>query len=217
MKLIKIEITLSMLNYIAHPYWPEREAIISIQKDSGMSRQKSDEKRALALATQLKKVGMTKEEYEALVIRANRQWYREDSDDNNTPIIIPRHHIAGACVQTIGVSPKALRGSYDKDNFRSQVHISDFTTTKTKADGTFSRYVKRDGQVMRTLTENEFLGIGPDSTAENFQATGTLRMFDTEKPDVLQRLFEHAITITGTGACRKMGYGRGEVTKWEIK
>ena len=208
MKLIKIEVTFNMLNYIAHPYWPEREAIISIQKDSGMSRQKSDEKRALALNTQLKKVGMTKEEYEALVVRANRQWYRIDPIDETSTIVIPRHHISGACVQTIGVSPKALRGSYDKDNFRSQVHISDFTTTKAKCDGVFSRYVKREGQVMRTLTENEYI--------EDFQVTGTLKMFDTEKPDVLKRLFEHTISITGTGACRKMGYGRGELSNWTI-
>jgi len=208
MKLTTIKVTLHMHNYIGHPYWPERETLITIKKDSGEARQKSDEKRALAITTQLKKVGMTKEEYEQLILKANRQWYRKDNDDPNSEIIIPRHHIAGACVQTIGVSPKALRGGYDKDNFRSLVQISDFTTGKTQSDGIFDRYVKRDGN-MRAHEVNDYI--------EDFTAEGTLKMFDTEKPDVLQRLFEHTIEITGTGACRKMGYGRGEVIAWEIQ
>jgi len=206
-KLIKIEVTIQMANYIGHPYWPERETIISIQKDSGMSRQKSDEKRALALRSQLKKVGLTEDESQNLVRLANRQWYRVDPLDEATVIIIPRHHIAGACVQTIGVSPKALRGSFDKDNFRSQVQISDFVTNRTKSDGIFDRYVKREG-VMRGHEKNDFI--------EDFTATGTLKMFDTEKPDVLKRLFEHTISVTGTGACRKMGYGRGELASWTV-
>lgn len=208
MKLITINVQIHMHNYIGHPYWPERETLITIKKDSGEARQKSDEKRKLAIDTQLKKVGMTREEYEELIVKANRQWYRVNNDDNTAEIIIPRHHIAGACVQTIGISPKALRGGYDKDNFRSLVQISDFTTGKTESDGQFDRYVKRDGN-MRAHEVNDYI--------EDFTASGTLRMFDIEKPDVLQRLFEHTITITGTGACRKMGYGRGEVTKWHVQ
>lgn len=209
MKATTIHVTLHMINYIGHPYWPERETIITIQKDSGMARQKSDEKRALALNTQLKKVGLTPEDYEKLVALANRQWYRVDCLDEESEIIIPRHHLAGACVQTIGVSPKTLRGSYDKDNFRSLVQISNFTTGKTTTDTKFDRYVKRETGNMRAHEVNDVI--------QNFTAKGTLTMIGGEKPDVLKRLFEHTIEITGVGACRKMGYGRGEVTAWEIQ
>ena len=55
----ELKCELLMDRYIAHPYWSAREELIRIQRDSGMNRQKSDEKRAAALKAQLNKVGLT--------------------------------------------------------------------------------------------------------------------------------------------------------------
>ena len=45
----QVKFQLLIQKYIAHPYWREREELIRIQRDSGMSRQRSDEKRLAAL------------------------------------------------------------------------------------------------------------------------------------------------------------------------
>lgn len=214
MKVYQVE--LAMESYIAHPYWPSRERVIRISKDSGMTRQKSDEKRDAALAAQLDKDGLTMDQYKALLKEAARQWYTAADGE----IIIPRHHLAGSLVQTVGTSPKGLRGSLDKDSFRAIVQLGDFRTGKTAADGVFSRYVKLEGSNMRSFQENEFIGNCALANVfdRQFVAVGTISLPDDSPdalPDTVKRLLTVAVEKTGLGAARKMGFGRGAIQSWK--
>jgi hypothetical protein len=193
---------LLMEKYIAHPYWQEREEVIRIQRDSGMNRQKSDEKRAAALKAQLDKVGLTMKQYEELVRRADRQWYRAGEKDDGA-IVIPRHQLAGCLVEAVGRATKNLRGRFEKDSFRHLVQLSDFVTDKTVADGVFDRYVKLEKSNMRNRQRNEFI--------QEFTATGTVSIPSDVKVADLRRLMDFAIEDIGVGASRKMGFGRGVV------
>jgi hypothetical protein len=194
---------LMMDHYIAHPYWPEREELIRIQRDSGMNRQRSDEKRAAALKAQLDKAGLTMEDYRALERRAAREWYREDSVKDTGRIVIPRHQLAGCMVEAVGRAPKNLRGPFDKDSFRSMVQLSDFVTDRTDKDGVFDRYVKLEKSNMRNHQVNPFI--------QTFTATGTVSIPTDVKAEDLRRLLDYAVGEIGVGASRKMGYGRGMV------
>ena len=198
----ELKCELLMEKYIAHPYWQAREEVIRIQRDSGMNRQKSDEKRAAALKAQLNKVGLTLEQYGELEKRAAWQWYRAGGNDDGV-IVIPRHQLAGCLVEAVGRAPKNLRGRFDKDSFRHLVQMSDFVTDKTAADGVFDRYVKLEKTTMRNRQRNEFI--------EEFTATGTLSIPSDVKVEDVRRLLDFAIEDIGVGASRKMGYGRGVV------
>jgi len=202
-----LTIEVAMESYIAHPYWPERERVIQIELHSHVKMLKSDDKKAAAIKGQLEKDGLTLEDFEELKRKAAREWYRLDCDDSNTEIIIPRHQVAGALVETINRTPKAVNGGYNADSFRHVVRIADFHTGKTKADGTYSRYVKLDTSNKRSLQENEFI--------EKFLATGSISVSTDAKADVLKRLFAYAFDEVGVGAARKMGYGRGRLVKCE--
>jgi len=206
---IKIEIALE--NYIDNPYWPETELIVRIQKDSGYSRQKSDEKRKAAIDAQLKKIGMTREQFEAAERKAAERWYR----NADGAIVIPRHKLAGMLVQTIGNAPKALRGVFTKDNFRSFCQIGDLTTDRRDKDGVFSRFVKNENSNMRRLQVDEFIGryLAVGSDQEIF-ASGTMSLAEAAKPQTLKALVEVGIATIGLGSCRKMGFGLGQLVSF---
>jgi hypothetical protein len=209
-----INVKIKLKRYIAHPYWPELAQAIDIQKQSGVNRVRSEDKRESALLNYLKKIGMSKEEYQALIEKSKRQWYRVDSNDPNTHIIVPAHQLSGMLVQAASSAPAGAR--VDPGELRSIIDISDFVTIKAKADGVFSRYIMpKDGtgkplSNQRQLQSNEYL--------ENVEATGTF-VIDTErvKPESVKALLEHAIVRTGVGAARKMGYGRGGVVSFEVR
>jgi hypothetical protein len=197
--------TIEFERYIAHPYWPERELLIRINKDSGMNRLRSDAKRATALKQEVEKHDMTMDDYAKLETAAARQFYRVSEPDGE--IIVPRHQLAGSLVHTIKFAPKNLRGKYNDDSFRALVQISDFLTGKTVKDGTYSRYVKLETSNMRSLQSNDYI--------ERFTATGTFCVHMEDKVADLKRLLSYAVEETGIGACRKMGYGRGVLTSFE--
>ncbi len=204
-----VNVTIEFDRYIAHPYWPERETVIKIMKDSGMARQKSDDKRETALMNQLKKEGISKEEFERIKAAANRQWYRVNNNDQTSEIVIPRHQIAGSLVQAVGTATKNLRGKYDKDSFRSMVEISDFRTSKTESDGKFDRYVKLEGSNMRSHQVNEYI--------QDFTAIGTFRVREDANLENLEHLLDTAVENIGVGASRKMGFGRGRVVLFAVE
>ena len=52
--------------YIADPYFPEREELINIQKNSGMNRARSEQKREDSLKEYLRRNGYTLEHYALL-------------------------------------------------------------------------------------------------------------------------------------------------------
>jgi hypothetical protein len=209
-----VEIKIRLAKYIAHPYWGELAQVIDIQKRSGVNRVRSEDKRDAALSNFLKKQGMSKEEYDALVVKSKRPWYRKDNDDPNSPIVIPPHQFAGMLVQAAMSAPAGAR--IDPAELRSIIEISDFVTTKTKCDGVFSRYIMpKDGSGkplsnQRQLQSNEHL--------LDVEATGTLTI-DTEraKVEAVRALLDHAVSRTGVGASRKMGYGRGKVIQFNSR
>ena len=205
---MRASVTLRMNNYIAHPFTAERNTVIDIEKKSGVNRQKSEDKRIAALKAQCEKMGLTYEDYLRLREEAAEQWYR-DRDGN---IMIPRHQIAGGLVQTIGTAPKALRGTFSRDNFRALVQIGDFVTDRKRADGVFSRFVKLENSNQRNFQENEF--IGEYIQGDPFTAVGAIA-FDDRQEQTVKALFSSLLANVGVGASRKMGFGRGQIVKWE--
>ena len=205
-----MQVSIQFNSYIASPYWPAKELVIRIQKDSGVNRQKSDEKRTAALKAQCNKMGMTYEAYLAAIKDSERQWYVNDAGY----IYIPRHQLAGAFVEAVGQSPKALRGPFTKDNFRALVQVGDFTTEKTKADGVFERYVKLDASNMRSLQRNEYIG-NYLTEGKEFVAKGVILPSDKRQADTVKRLLQQVVESIGVGGSRKMGFGRGVVLSCE--
>lgn len=212
-----ITVKLEMESYIGHPYWPEKNLCIDIEKTSGVNRQKSDEKRLAAIKAECKRRGMTYQQYLDAKKASERPFYTA----KNGAIIIPRHQLAGAIAQAIGESPKGVRGPYTKDNFRALVRVSDFTTDRKKADGTFSRFVKLDSSNQRSYQQNPFIGqyLDPATgmTGKPFTAEGTLHVLEDKWHDTVKGLLTHAVEVVGLGAARKMGFGRGKVVDWKVQ
>lgn len=206
--MLTIQVELMMNNYIAHPFWPARNRVIEIEKKSGCNRQKSEDKRLAAIKAECSKQGYTYEQYLKFVEEAREQWYKKDGH-----IYIPRHQIAGALVQTIAGAPKALRGPFDKDNFRALVQIGDFMTDLDRADGVFARFVKLESSNQRSWQENEYIGVYLDS-GEQFVAAGCIALMDKRHEGPMHALMEKAVESIGIGAARKMGFGRGKSNRW---
>lgn len=207
-----ISVQLKMTNYIAHPFWPETNACIEIEKKSGVNRQKSEEKRIQALKAECDKQGVTYERYLEMKQLSKRPFYR--SEDSR--IYLPMHQISGALVQTIGGAPKALRGPFTKDNFRALVQIGHFQTEVTEATGIFSRFVKLENTNQRSWQENPYIGQYLDK-GEPFLAEGDICIVngDDKLEQTVKSLFVHTFKEIGLGASRKMGFGRGEIVEWK--
>lgn len=212
----KVELEIQLRSYIAHPYWPERNLVIDIDKKSGVNRQKSDEKRRAALEAECSKRSMTFDDYLAAQKRAAEPWYR----DEEGLIVIPPHQLGGAFVQMIGQSPKALRGPFTKENFRAMVQVGFFATGKKESDGVFGRFVKLETSNQRSWQENDFVGEAIDfrkgaMVGSPFTASGLLAIHDAKEAKTVRAILEKALLSIGVGACRKMGFGRGTLTSWK--
>lgn len=205
-----MEVVLLMRSYIAHPFWDARNRVIEIEKKSGVNRLKNEDKRIAALKAECQKQGISYEDYQRLKVEADEQWYRLPDGR----IYIPRHQIAGALVQTIGESPKNLRGPYNKDNFRALVQISDFVTNLTQPSGVFERFVKLEGSNQRSFQKNEYIGVYLEK-GQPFEACGTIVVEDPKQAKTVENLLVAAVERVGIGAARKMGFGRGKVLKME--
>ena len=194
--------------YIADPYYPEREEVINIQKSSGMNRAKSEAKREQNLREYLLRLGMTPEEYAALVVRANRPWYK-----NADEIIIPAHQLYGCFIQS-AVMLSASQRPCDPNNFRHLIEVSDFATGKTKEDGVFERLVMPKSGTGQPLSNQRALRRNP--YISNFDAHGTLTFYksDFEEFKAIADFVGYAGQRIGVGASRKMGYGRFTVAAW---
>lgn len=220
MERVELTVEFEMETYIAHPYWPETNDVIDIQKKSGMNRVKSDEKREKALKGYLDSIGLTLTDYERLIERSKRQWYRADNDDQKSLIVIPRHHVSACLVETSKTAPASVRGKYKPDSLRHHIQISNFDTDRSTKDGVFQRYVKLETSNQRSLQCNELIGINP-MTGEGKPFVAKGRFFvepDTMKPqqlEALKRFVSHALQETGIGASRKMGCGRGKLVSME--
>ena len=177
--MLKFKATLLMSRYIADPYWPEQERIITIRKQSGVDRVRSEDKREQTLAAFLRKITMTPEEWKALETRAKEPWYRVQRGVITSFIIIPARQVSGMLVHAASTAPSGAR--IPVDNLRSTVRASDFVTEKKAADGMFSRYVlPKDGKGNPLSNQRRYM---EDEYIENFRAEGYLEFSETVKPD----------------------------------
>ncbi len=210
---VEYRVGLKIGSYIAHPYWPEMNEVIEIQKKSGLSTKKTDDTRDAALKAYLSKIEMNQEQYDELVRLSQRPWYRLNGKDLGT-IIIPRHQMSGCLVQATQSAPAGAK--VKKDALRSILQIGDFLTDKKKCDGVFKRYVRpsqggtgKPASHQRSLRENEFV--------ENAMASGTVQIdADALKMETVKALLKHAGKFVGVGASRVMGYGRFIVDTFEL-
>jgi hypothetical protein len=213
-QVFRIELTFTK-GYIAHPYWPELERAINIQKESGTRRARSEDKRVKALRDYLSAKGMSMDDYEALLAKAQRSFYTfaDVGDDGFTrekhdpdEICVPAHQMYGCCAQAADLVSSSLRIAR-RDQIRTVMLISDIATGKTGPDGTWDRFAvvkSGTGQTLsnqRALRSNQYLGP--------FVGHG----FIAFSPDIvaLQKVtdfLEFAGREIGVGASRKMGWGR---------
>ena len=191
--------------YIAHPYWPELEKLINIQKESGTKRARSEARRLQALKDYLAAKGMTLAEYEALEKLAARPFYTNAAG----AILVPAHQPYGCLAQACDLGTAAVRLT-TLDQLRTVLTLTDFVTDRVKADGAWERFVvvtsgaggKLSNQ--RALRRNEYIA--------DFAAEGTVRVLDSVDPARLLRFLEYAGREIGVGASRKLGWGRFTVT-----
>jgi hypothetical protein len=206
--------------YIAHPYWPQRERLINIQKESGTKRVRSEEKRVKVLRDYLATKGMSMADYEALEQEADRQFYTAADLDNAdghdiTEIVIPAHQIYGMAAQACGLASSSIRIAR-AENLRTVLTVSDIFTGKHKADGVWERFVvvtagagnKLSNQ--RALRSNEF--VGPFTAT--FEVKFSEEVIDPKKVDDFLGFCGREI---GVGASRKLGWGRFEIGKAKAK
>lgn len=201
--------------YIAHPYWPAREKLINVQKESGVNRVRSEEKRGKVLRDYLQSKGMTMEDYEKLGEDANRPFYTGteaqvmEVGHDKQEIIIPSHQIYGALVQTAFVASSSIR-ICKPEQVRTVLHVSDVWTGKRKEDGVWDRFVvvktgtgnKLSNQ--RALRSNPYLGpfTAPISFTFDEEVLGAAKV---------KEFVSYTGREIGIGASRKLGWGRFKV------
>jgi hypothetical protein len=202
--------------YIAHPYWVEREKVINITKESGTNRARSETNRVKALADYLVNAGLTMEDYEALVERANRQFYTAadvaemtfgeyplDGHDANE-IVIPPNQILGCLTQTADIARAANR-VVKRDQVRSTFSVAPIYTGKMTADGCWERFAvvtagtgkKLSNQ--RALRKNDFI--------KDFEGRLSITFEDLD-PQRVHDFIAFAGREVGMGSSRRLGWGR---------
>jgi hypothetical protein len=206
-------VNVSLHSYIAHPYWPERERLINIVKESGMSRARSSANRRKALEEYLRSAGMTFAQYEELEERANRPFYTEDG-----VIVVPELHVMSMIVNTC-MTIRAAGRPVPPEQARSALTVGSWRTDRTGPDGVWERFAvvtagtgaKLSNQ--RALRSNPYIGTPPgELDGKNVPAVGMVALDDTMvKPSVLLDALRWAGSTIGIGASRKMGWGRFDV------
>jgi hypothetical protein len=192
--------------YIAHPYWPEREKLINIGKESGISRARTPATRRKALDDYLAATGMTRGQYEDLERAASRPFYT--SDDGT--IIVPALHVISMIVATCDqVSARARPCA--PDLARTLIRPTGWATSKTAPDGIWERFAVVSAGTGQKLSNQRALRADP--YIENTGATGVIAIDETAiRPEVLWKALAWAGTHVGIGAARKMGKGRFTLT-----
>jgi len=216
-----INLAIDVHSYIAHPYWPERERVINITKESGLNRARSAQNRRKALEEYLRGEGMTLADYDALVEAADRQFYVDDAGC----VVIPKRHVDGMLVATCDKIRSAGKPC-PPDMVRTVLRASGWQTTLTPDDaGWWTRYAVVSAGTgarlsnQRALRRNAYLGAEPPSEVDArkpIEATGTLDINpEMVRPEVLRKALDWAGEWIGIGASRKMGWGRFTVTSFD--
>jgi hypothetical protein len=193
--------------YIGDPYWPEREQVINVQKQSGMNRARSTANRRKALEEHLQAIGMSLADYEALERKAKEPFYR-----NGSEIIIPELHVTSFLVATCDEARAATRPC-EPNQVRSWFIVTPWRTGKAGADGVWSRFAVVAGGSGQKLSNQR--GLRESQYIADFTAIGYIT-FDPDFVDsaALRRAIEWGGAFVGIGASRKMGWGRFEVREF---
>jgi hypothetical protein len=209
--------------YIAHPYWPARERVITITKESGTNRARTEANRIRTLDDYLGNHGMTRAEYDKLVADADRQFYTVADIATMTyggfpfgghhqdEIVLPPHQIMGCLTQAADLARAANR-IVKRDQVRSALAAQPIYTGKNKADGVWERFAvvtagtgaKLTNQ--RALRRNEYISdfvgmLELDFEQDQFEA-GRVRDF-----------VAFAGREVGLGSSRRLGWGRFTVVE----
>jgi len=188
--------------YIANPYWPALERLITLKKQSGVDRARSETKRQQALKAWLDKSGMTMDDFAMLARDAARPFHTSPTGE----ILIPAHHLHGFIAATAAVVPSAMRLA-KPEQIRTVLECGDFVTGKTKADGVFERFIRNPLTNQRRLQTDEYIA--------DFTATGQVRLVNDDLVKQAREFVAFGGREIGIGACRKMGWGRFTIMEWK--
>lgn len=199
--------------YIGHPYWPEREKLINIQKESGLNRARNPKKRTDSLKAWLDVHQMTMDDYRLLEVRAARPFYTAaDVGGKGDEIVIPAHQMHGMCAQAADQAPSAVRLA-STEQIRTVMTVGDFRTGKHKADGVWERFAVVKSGTGQALSNQR--GFRSDPYLSDVTATGTVRLLHDEVEQKAREFWAWAGREVGVGAARKLDWGRFEVTVWK--
>ena len=207
------DLSIRLHSYIGHPYWPERERLINIVKESGMSRARSTANRRKALDEYLTANGMTYAQYEELEAKADLPFHMAGGR-----IIVPELHVMSMLVQVCDQIRAAGR-PVPADQVRSRIRMSAWRTDREAQDGVWERFAvvtagtgaKLSNQ--RALRSNPYIGTPPGQLdGKGADAEGVVSMEPSMvKPSVLLDALRWGGANIGVGASRKMGWGRFDV------
>jgi hypothetical protein len=220
--MLTCDLRIDLQSYIAHPYWPEREQVINITKESGMQRARSDANRRKALEEYLRSKNMTVADWDALNVLADRQFY---TNGDETTIVVPKKHVismlVSVCTQARAAfkpcAPDVARIALRASEWKTNVTIHDAHSWERFAVVSSGTGAKLSNQ--RGYRKNLFVGANPPDGEPTIPVvcTGTIEI-DEEmvKPDVLQNALDWGGIFVGIGASRKMGWGRWNVEEFSI-
>lgn len=210
-------------SYIAHPYWPEREKVITITKESGMARARSTANRRKCLQEYLSALDMSLADFDRLNELADRPWHTDDDGC----VIVPKRSVDGMLTEAADRARAAFK-AFPSNMARTACRATSWvTSTKASEALPWQRFVvvtagtgaKLSNQ--RALRVNQYIGATPpDDTLTGtgeVLATATFEIDpDLVKPDVLRNMLTWAGAWVGIGASRKMGWGRFSVASWDV-
>ena len=198
--------------YISEPYWPERAQLIDIDKQSGVSRARSEASRVKALDAHLKKLGMTLDDLERLKAQAERPFWtvadlpqQQINGHDISEIIIPGELWLACFAHGCDVAPAAVRIA-KPENVRSVIQVDVVYTGRLGPDGTWTRAVvpKKDGKALSNQR-----GMRTSFYIANVEAAIVIHYSETVVTEKRLRDFvEYVGREVGIGASRKMNCGR---------
>lgn len=208
MRKINVALGFRDSGYIAKPYWPERNTLINITKD--VHPKLGDAKKQQAIAAACEKRGITVEEYQRILDKAEWPFYTKNGRAGE--IVIPERIFQSFLNHASMTAPRAIPRIPQKGLTFIGVKISggSFSTGKTEADAQkFERFVKLEESNQRTFSSDKYI--------IDFQAQGILEL-DEEVINAtdLKKLVEYGGRWIGIGGARPQGYGRFVVERWEI-
>jgi hypothetical protein len=201
----EFKVSVHLESYIANPYWPERERLINITKESGVSRARTAETRRKALDGYLSAAGLTRADYEELERAASRPFHVDEG-----MIVVPDLHVMSmivACCDEIGSRGRPCT----PDLARTLIRPSSWRTGKSEPDGIWERFAVVSSGTGAKLSNQRALRT--DSYIKDADACGVIEVDESMiRPDVLLKALSWAGTYVGIGSARKMGWGRFTLT-----